>query len=568
MEFLTIYEEWTKDPHFDKETKEELESIRHDEKEIKERFFKELEFGTGGLRGILGAGTNRMNAYTVGKAAQGLANYIISKGFQDKGVVIAYDTRRMSTEFALICSLCLNANGIKAYLFDDVRPTPELSFAIRELKCAAGIVITASHNPPEYNGVKVYWEDGAQVSHPMDDEIIREVNAVTKFSDVRTMDKEKAIAEGLLSIVGKELDELYINCLKKLVINEITDIGKELKIVYTPLHGAANKLVKRVLKEVGFTNVYVVPEQEEPDSEFSTVEYPNPEDPEVYKLSLELARKVDADIILATDPDGDRIGAMVKVDKGEYEFVDGNMSGSLMAEYIFSQKDRKGLLPDKAALIKTIVTGNIPDEIAKYYNATLIKVLTGFKYIGQKIKEFEEDKSHEYIFGYEESYGCLYGTHARDKDAVGSVLLLCEAAAYYKEEGYSLYEQIGKIYEKYGYYQHSVVAVTLKGIEGMDKINDIMANYRNNPPKTVGGGNLIQLGDYQLGEITDLKTGEKAATNLPKSNVLHFELDNDAWFAIRPSGTEPKIKYYYGVKGESAEDAKLRLKNLTEDPIF
>ncbi len=568
MDYKVKYQEWLKNPYFDEATRKELAALSGNEKEIKERFFQDLEFGTGGLRGILGAGVNRMNLYTVRRATQGLANYIKKQGGEQKGVAIAYDSRRMSPEFALDTALCLAANGIKAYLFESLRPTPELSFAVRELHCIAGIVITASHNPPEYNGYKVYWEDGAQITAPKDVEIIREVKAITDFSEAKTMSKEEALKQGLLTMIGRQIDDKYINELKKLVINPISEEGKKLKIVYTPLHGTGNLPVRRILKELGFEHIYVVPEQELPDSEFSTVGYPNPEDPKVFTLAKKLAEKVGADLILATDPDADRLGVQVRNPAGEFVLFNGNMTGALLAEYEFSQMAEKGLLPSNAALVKTIVTGNISDRIAEHYQAKLIEVLTGFKYIGEQIKNFKETGSYEYVFGYEESYGCLIGTHSRDKDAVAAVMALCEAAAYYKSKGSSLYEQMERIYEKYGYYKEDLVSVTLKGIEGMEKIKAIMEGYRSNPPKAAGDCKILKVRDYLKDTITDNLTGAVTPTGLPKSDVLYFELEEDAWCAIRPSGTEPKIKLYFGVKGSSMEEAEARLRKLMKAEVF
>ncbi len=568
MEYKNRYEEWLSNPYFDEATRAELAALEGNDNEIKERFFKDLEFGTGGLRGILGAGVNRMNLYTVRRATQGLANTIKKHGEESKGAVIAYDSRRMSPEFALDSALCLAANGIPAYLFESLRPTPELSFALRTLGCVAGIVITASHNPAEYNGYKVYWEDGAQITYPKDEEIIGEVNAITDFASARTMQKEEAIKQGLLTILGSEMDDKYIAELKKLVVNPISIEGKQMKIVYTPLHGTGNLPVRRILKELGFEHVYVVPEQELPDSEFSTVGYPNPEDPKVFTLAQKLAKEVGADIILATDPDADRLGIMVKDDRGEFVLFNGNMTGALIAEYEFSQKAEKGILPKNAALIKTIVTGNISDLIAEHYNARLIEVLTGFKYIGEQIKLFEQTGSNEYIFGYEESYGCLVGTHSRDKDAIVAVMCLCEAAAYYRSQGISLYQQMNRIYEKYGYFKEDLISVTLKGITGMEKIKEIMESYRKNPPKAAGDYKVLKVRDYQMDTITDLETGEVSSTGLPKSDVLYFDLNDNAWCAIRPSGTEPKIKFYFGVKGASMEDSDARLKKLMNDKVF
>ena len=568
MDYRKKYEEWTTNSYFDEDTRKELLNLKGNENEIKERFYKDLEFGTGGLRGILGAGVNRMNLYTVRRATQGLANYIIKQGGEKKGVAIAYDSRRMSPEFALDTALCLNANGIRAYLFESLRPTPELSFTLRELGCIAGIVITASHNPPEYNGYKVYWEDGAQITAPKDAEIIHEVNAITDFSAAKTMQKEDAVQAGLLRMIGRDMDDKYMAELKKLVVNPVSEEGKKLKIVYTPLNGTGNLPVRRILKELGFEQVYVVPEQENPDSEFTTVGYPNPEDPKVFTLAKKLADKVGADIILATDPDADRLGVQVRKENGEFVLFNGNMTGALIAEYVFSQKAANGTLPKNAALIKTIVTGNISNQIASNYHAKLIEVLTGFKYIGEQIKLFEQTGSNEFVFGYEESYGCLVGTHSRDKDAVVAVMTLCEAAAYYKSKGITLYEQMNNIYKKYGYYKENLVSVTFKGIEGMDKMKSIMEEYRKNPPKKAGEYQIQKIRDYKNDTITDLETGKVTPTGLPKSDVLYFELDKDAWCAIRPSGTEPKIKFYFGVKGESMEDAEQKLDTLMKDEIF
>jgi phosphoglucomutase len=568
IEYKKRYDEWITNSYFDKKTKKELRELKGNDNEIKERFYKDLEFGTGGLRGILGAGVNRMNIYTVRRATQGLANYIISQGGKNKGVAIAYDSRRMSPEFALDTALCLNANGIRAYLFEALRPTPELSFAVRELGCIAGIVVTASHNPPEYNGYKVYWEDGAQITAPKDIEIINEVNAITDFASAKTMEKEDALEAGLLKVIGKDIDDKYIAQLRKLVVNSVSEDGRQLKIVYTPLNGTGNLLVRRILRELGFEKVYVVPEQELPDSEFTTIGYPNPEDPKVYTLAKKLADKVGADIILATDPDADRMGVQVRNKDGEFILFNGNITGALIAEYVFSQKAEHGTLPKNAALIKTVVTGNITDQIAAKYNVRLIEVLTGFKYIGEQIKLFEETGSNSYVFGFEESYGYLVGTHARDKDAVVAAMTLCEAAAYYKAKGITLFEQMNNIYKKYGYYKEELYSITLKGIEGMEKIKSIMEAYRRNPPKTAGAYEILRIRDYKKDTITDVKTGSIEPTGLPKSNVLYFEMNDDAWCAIRPSGTEPKIKFYFGVKGSSMEDATEKLQQLKNDPVF
>lgn len=557
-DYLKAYEQWLQDPYFDEATKKELEGIRNDDKEIKERFYTDLEFGTAGLRGIIGAGTNRMNVYTVRKATQGLANYINKSQADNKCVAIAFDSRRMSPEFADEAALCLAGNGIKAYVFESLRPTPELSYAVRELGCIAGINITASHNPPEYNGYKVYWEDGAQITPPHDKGIMDEVKAVTDYSTVKTMDKSAAVAEGLYEQIGAAIDDKYIEELKKQVIHwdSIKEVGKDIKIVYTPLHGTGNIPARRVLAEIGFENVYVVPEQELPDGEFPTVSYPNPEAEEAFTLALKLAKEKDADLVLATDPDADRLGVYVKDSKtGEYITLTGNMSGCLLADYEISQiKETKGL-PDDGHLIKTIVTSNMADAIAKYYDVDLIEVLTGFKYIGQQILGFEQANKGTYLFGFEESYGCLIGTHARDKDAIVATMALCEAAAYYKTKGMTLWDAMIAMYERYGYYKDAIQSITLKGIEGLDKIQQILTTLRENTPAEVGGYKVLSARDYQADTIKNLTTGEVTPTGLPKSNVLYYDLEDNAWLCVRPSGTEPKVKFYYGIVGESLEDA-------------
>ena len=558
MDYKEIYESWLANPYFDEDTKAELLSIKTDDKEIKERFYKDLEFGTAGLRGIIGAGPNRLNIYTVRKTTQGLANYIKKQNGESKGVAIAFDSRRMSPEFAAEAALCLSANGIKAYLFESLRPTPELSFAVQELGCIAGINITASHNPPEYNGYKVYWEDGAQITPPHDSGIMGEVQAVTDYNDVLTMDKDDAIAKGLCTIIGKDIDDKYIARLKEQVKHPeaIKAMGKELKIVYTPLHGTGNIPARRILKELGFENVYVVPEQELPDGEFPTVGYPNPEADEAFVLGLKLAKEVDADLVLATDPDADRLGVRVKDKNGEYHNLTGNMSGCLLAEYTISQiQALNGKLPEDGALIKTIVTTNMADAIAKSYNIRLIECLTGFKYIGQQILGFETTGKGTYLFGFEESYGCLIGTHARDKDAIVATMALCEAAAFYKTQGKTLWDAMIDMYEKYGYYLDDVKSISLSGIEGLAKIQSIMETLRSNPPKEIAGLTVMSARDYKKDEVVDTQTGAVSSTGLPSSNVLYYDLTDDAWLCVRPSGTEPKIKFYYGIKGTSMEDA-------------
>ena len=568
MEFQEKYNYWLTSDTFDEATHQELEAIKNDENEIKERFYKDLEFGTAGLRGVIGAGTNRMNKYTVTKATQGLANYIIKTGKQDKGVVIAFDSRRFSPEFSRWAALCLNANGIKTYRFDTLRPTPVLSFAVRELGCVAGIVVTASHNPPEYNGYKVYWEDGAQIVPPIDGEIINEVNAITDYSTIKMMDLEEAINKGLYNVVGEELDRKYIDTLKSLVLNPeiIKETAKDLKIVYTPLHGTGNIPVQTVLKELGFENLYVVPEQEKPDGEFPTVSYPNPEDPKAFALAIELAKKVDADIILANDPDADRLGVFVKKNvngEAEYEMFTGNMSALFIAEYELSQKKEKGILPENGAMVTTVVSSDLTKAMAKEYNMKLFEVLTGFKWIGEKIKQFEQaGRKYEYVFGFEESYGCLVGTHARDKDGIVAVMATCEAAAYYKSKGISAFEQMDNIYKKYGYYKEGQIALTFKGIEGAEKIKSIMDKLRNNPPTELAGLKVLEFRDYKENIIKDLQTGETHETGLPNSNVLYFGLENSSWCCVRPSGTEPKIKFYCGVCTDSSEKSTQQLEAL------
>lgn len=565
MDRIQKQELWMTDPYFDEETRKELKAIEGEEAELYDRFYKDLDFGTGGLRGVIGAGTNRMNCYTIRKATQGLANFIIKEGGQEKGVAIAYDSRHMSQEFSDEAALCLNANGIKTYRFSSLRPTPELSFTVRELGCIAGIVITASHNPPEYNGYKVYWEDGAQITAPKDKQIIAEVNAVEDYASVKTMTKEEAIEKGLYQVIDKKLDDRYMEELHKQVINQecLDEVAKEIKIVYTPLHGTGNLLVRRILKELGFEQVFVVPEQELPDGDFPTVSYPNPEDPKAFTLALKLAKEKDADLVLATDPDADRLGVYAKDSKtGEYMSFTGNMSGLLIAEYVLSQKKEKGILPENGALVKTIVSSNMADAITKEYGITLIEVLTGFKYIGEQIKFFEQNHNYEYLFGFEESYGCLLGTYARDKDAVVAVMALCEAAAYYKTKGLTLWDQMLHIYEKYGYYKEDLATLTLKGEEGSKKIQSMLEEMRRNPPKKFGEYTVEAVRDYKEGVRTDLKTGMKEETHLPTSNVLYYELSEDAWCCVRPSGTEPKIKFYIGVKGKDIEDAKQRAEGL------
>ena len=568
MGFMDEFNFWLNDDYFDQATKDELLKIKDNESEIEERFYKELEFGTGGLRGVIGAGTNRMNIYTVRKASQGLANYIIKNNGQSKGIAIAYDSRFMSPEFADEAALCMAANGIKAYVFESLRPTPELSFALRTLGCISGIVITASHNPPEYNGYKVYWEDGAQITAPKDKDIIGEVKAVTDYHTVKTMDKQEAVNAGLYQEIGKEIDDAYMAELKKQIIHPdvIQAVADDIKIVYTPLCGTGNKPVRRILSELGFKNVYVVPEQEKPDPKFTTLDYPNPEDPKAFTYALKLAKEKNADIVLATDPDADRLGIYALDTKsGEYKAFTGNMSGMLIAEYILRERTATGKMPENPALVTTIVTTNMTKAITDDYNVKCIEVLTGFKYIGEQIKLFEQTGSNNYVFGLEESYGCLAGTHARDKDAIVAVMCLCEMAAWCKKNGKTVWDQMITLYEKYGYFKESQYSITMKGIDGAKEIEDLMNKLRSNPPKNFGELKVKEFRDYTTGKTLNLETGEEGETGLPKSNVLYFDLTNDSWCCARPSGTEPKIKFYMGVKGTSLDDAQAKLEKLTED---
>ncbi|MBR1472179.1 MAG: phospho-sugar mutase [Lachnospiraceae bacterium] len=566
MDYREIFDFWLKDDYFDQGTKEELLAIRNNEKEVEDRFYKNLEFGTGGLRGVLGAGTNRMNIYTVRKASQGLAEYVLQADGADRGVAIAYDSRRMSPEFADEAALCLAANGIKTYVFDALRPTPELSFALRKLRCIAGIVITASHNPPEYNGYKVYWEDGAQITPPHDANIIAKVNAIEDIRSVKTMPKQEAVEKGLYNVIGKEIDDSYMEELKKQILHPevIKAVADDIRIVYTPFHGTGNVPVRRILKELGFTQVYVVPEQELPDPDFTTLEYPNPEDPKAFTLALKLAREKGADIVMATDPDADRLG-IYALDKHSREYVPftGNMSGMLIAEYILRERLAGGTMPENPALVTTIVTTNMAKAVSRAYGVKEIEVLTGFKYIGEQIHRFEQSGEYNYVFGLEESYGCLAGTHARDKDAVVAVMCLAEVAAYCKKLGITLWDMMLEMYEKYGYYKEAQYAITKKGKEGLAEIAATMEKLRSNPPKAFGELKVKQFRDYKRHKTIDLETGAEGETDLPTSNVLYFELENDAWCCARPSGTEPKIKFYMGVKGSSLEDAQAKLDALT-----
>ena len=570
MNYKEEYKKWCEDPSFDKETRKELLSIKDDEEEIKDRFYKELEFGTAGLRGVIGMGTNRMNKYTVGKATQGLANYILEQGTQDKGVAISYESRRMSDEFSLQTALILNANGIKTYLFESLRPVPELSFAVRQLGCTAGIMITASHNPPKYNGYKVYWDDGSQIVAPRDKDIINKVRAISDFKEIKTMNKEDAIKAGLFNIVGKEMDDKYIETLKSKILNPeiVREQGKNLKIVYTPLHGTGNMVAERLLNELGFKNVYVVPEQAKPDGNFPTVDYPNPEDKKAFKLALELAKKVDADVVLATDPDADRLGIYAKDTKtGEYMPYTGNMSALLIAEYRISQMKEKGILPKDGMFITTIVSSDLAKAIAANYGLECIEVLTGFKNIGAVMKKAEENHDKTYVFGFEESYGCLIGDYARDKDGIAAVMSLCEAAAYYRAQGITLWDQMNNIYKKYGYYKEDQVSIVMEGAEGDEKIKEMMTAMRNKDIEKIGKYKVLTFKDVERDYVKDMLTGKEGKTGLPKSNVLYYALEDNCWCCVRPSGTEPKIKLYFGVKGSSAENATEELEKLKDDMV-
>ncbi len=566
MNAREAYAEWLNSPYFDEAAKKELRALEGNESEIEDRFYRELEFGTGGLRGVLGMGTNRMNIYTVRKATQGLANYIVKAGTQAKGVAIAFDSRRMSPEFADEAARCFAANSIRAFVFPSLRPTPMLSFALRELGCTAGSVITASHNPAEYNGYKVYWEDGAQITAPKDQEIIAEVNAITDYAQVQTMDREAAAEAGLYQTIGPEMDDRYMAALHRLVLHPevLREEAANLKIVYTPLHGTGNLPVRRILKELGFQNVFVVPEQELPDGSFPTVPYPNPEDKQAFALALQLAKKVGADLVLATDPDADRLGVYAKDSAGEYMEFTGNMSGALLMEYELSQRQALGKLPANGAAVTTIVSGKMAKEIAAAYQVKLIETLTGFKYIGEQIKLFEREHTQEYLFGYEESYGCLIGTHARDKDAVVAVMALCEAAAFYHSQGMTLCGQMRKLFQKYGYFREGLCTVTRKGQDGAKRIAATMEQIRGAVPQEIGGFRVERFRDYREDVLLDCASGAKTTTGLPKSNVLYFDLEDAAWCCIRPSGTEPKIKFYIGVRGSSEADAAEKLNLLTE----
>lgn len=565
MSYMDTYKQWCENPYFDESVREELKSIAGNEKEIEDRFYKDLEFGTGGLRGVIGYGTNRMNVYTVRRATQGLANFIIKEGAQDKGVAIAFDSRRMSPEFSDEAALCLAANGIKAYIFPSLRPTPELSFAVRHLHCNIGVNITASHNPKEYNGYKVYWDDGAQIVSPQDKEIIAEVNNIEDFSMVKTMDKDAAIDAGLLNVIGQEIDDAYIGELHKLVMNpeEIQKAG-DLKIVYSPLHGTGLKPVTRVLSELGFKDVHVVEEQAVQDGNFPTVKSPNPEGAEAYALSLELAKKVGGELILVTDPDADRLGMYGYDSKNnEYKEFTGNMFGAILCDYVLMQRSQSGRLPENPAIVTTVVITNMVKEICKKYDTFCdCNNLIGFKNIASRMRAYEQTGEHNYVFGLEDTFGCLPGTYARDKDSVGTLMLLCEAAAYYKNRGMTLWDRMVELWQEYGYYKEKVQTMKFDGREGAAKIQSMIQTLRDNPVQKVGTYSVEKIYDYKLGTETDAATGKSEAAVLPKSNMIYYQLADGAWFLVRPSGTEPKIKFYLGVKGNSQEDAAEQLDGL------
>ncbi|EQF23546.1 phosphoglucomutase/phosphomannomutase, C-terminal domain protein [Clostridioides difficile CD160] len=557
MDYKNNYEMWLNSPYFDEQTKDELLNIKDDEKEIQDRFYKNLEFGTGGLRGIIGAGTNRINIYTVRRATLGILNYIMKTQGEEgkqKGIVIAHDSRYMSREFCIEVAKTLSAYGVKAYIFEELKPTPELSFAVRYLKCAMGIVITASHNPKEYNGYKVYDSDGGQICIDMANDIIAEVNKIDDYSIIKSLDFEEALSKNLITILNNEVDDEFIKAVKKQVLrqNIINEYGKKLKIIYTPIHGTGNKPVRRVLNECGFENVMVVTEQELPDSNFSTVKYPNPEEKSVFNIAIEMAKHNDTDLIIGTDPDCDRVGVVVKDSSGEYVVLNGNQVGSLLVRYILESLVEENKLPkNNPTIIKTIVTSELGAKIAKAYNVDCLNTLTGFKFIGEKIKAFEERNDRSFIMGYEESYGYLIGTHARDKDGVVSSLMICEMAAYYSSKGMNLYEALIDTYNKFGYYKEELKSVTLKGIDGIKKIKEMMLYFRS--------VKIDNVADVKVDKILDYKDG---VDDLPKSDVLKFLLEDGSWIAIRPSGTEPKIKFYFGANSDNQEDVEFKLKNL------
>ncbi|MDZ4470665.1 phospho-sugar mutase [Bacillus cereus] len=569
MNWKQEFSRWLSYAQLDAELKEQLENMKQDEKKIEDSFYKNLEFGTGGMRGELGAGTNRLNVYTVRKATKGLASFIEKLGEEAKkrGVVVAYDSRHKSPEFAMEVAATLGARGITTYVFESLRPTPVLSFAVRHLHTVSGIVLTASHNPPEYNGYKVYGEDGGQLPPKEADELISYVNAVEDELTVEVADVERLKADGLLHIIGQEVDDAYAAELNNVIINKemVQKVGKDLKIVFTPLHGTSNISVRRGLKEVGFTDVTVVKEQELPDSNFSTVKSPNPEEHAAFEYAIRDGEKVGADVLIATDPDADRLGVAVRNHNGEFQVLTGNQTGALMLDYLLSQKKENGTLPENGVVLKTIVTSEIGRTIAKAYGLDTVDTLTGFKFIGEKIRQYEESGQYEFQFGYEESYGYLIRPFCRDKDAVQSVLFACEVAAYYKSQGKTLYDGLLEVFEKYGFFREDLVSLTLKGKDGAEKIQEMMATFRENPPKEVAGLTVVAVEDYKASIVTSLQDGHKEEIHLPKSNVLKYQLEDGSWFCLRPSGTEPKIKFYFGVKDSSLQNSEQKLLTIKED---
>ncbi|MED3467474.1 phospho-sugar mutase [Bacillus cereus] len=569
MNWKQEFSRWLSYAQLDAELKEQLENMKQDEKKIEDSFYKNLEFGTGGMRGELGAGTNRLNVYTVRKATKGLASFIEKLGEEAKkrGVVVAYDSRHKSPEFAMEVAATLGARGITTYVFESLRPTPVLSFAVRHLHTVSGIVLTASHNPPEYNGYKVYGEDGGQLPPKEADELISYVNAVEDELTVEVADVEQLKADGLLHIIGQEVDDAYAAELNNVIINKemVQKVGKDLKIVFTPLHGTSNISVRRGLKEVGFTDVTVVKEQELPDPNFSTVKSPNPEEHAAFEYAIRDGEKIGADVLIATDPDADRLGVAVRNHNGEFQVLTGNQTGALMLDYLLSQKKENGTLPENGVVLKTIVTSEIGRTIAKAYGLDTIDTLTGFKFIGEKIRQYEESGQYEFQFGYEESYGYLIRPFCRDKDAVQSVLFACEVAAYYKSQGKTLYDGLLEVFEKYGFFREDLVSLTLKGKDGAEQIQEMMATFRENPPKEVAGLTVVAVEDYKASIVTSLQDGHKEEIHLPKSNVLKYQLEDGSWFCLRPSGTEPKIKFYFGVKDSSLQNSEQKLLTIKED---
>lgn len=569
MNWKQEFDRWLSYAQLDAELKEQLENMKQDEKKIEDSFYKNLEFGTGGMRGELGAGTNRLNVYTVRKATKGLASFIEKLGEEAKkrGVVVAYDSRHKSPEFAMEVAGTLGARGITTYVFESLRPTPVLSFAVRHLHTVSGIVLTASHNPPEYNGYKVYGEDGGQLPPKEADELISYVNAVEDELTVEVADVEQLKADGLLHIIGQEVDDAYAAELNNVIINKemVQRVGKDLKIVFTPLHGTSNISVRRGLKEVGFTDVTVVKEQELPDPNFSTVKSPNPEEHAAFEYAIRDGEKVGADVLIATDPDADRLGVAVRNHNGEFQVLTGNQTGALMLDYLLSQKKENGTLPENGVVLKTIVTSEIGRTIAKAYGLDTVDTLTGFKFIGEKIRQYEESGQYEFQFGYEESYGYLIRPFCRDKDAVQSVLFACEVAVYYKSQGKTLYDGLLEVFEKYGFFREDLVSLTLKGKDGAEQIQEMMATFRENPPKEVASLTVVAVEDYKASIVTSLQDGHKEEIHLPKSNVLKYQLEDGSWFCLRPSGTEPKIKFYFGVQDSSLQNSEQKLLTIKED---